>query len=67
MLQDPYPKHYANVEKLKKILMQRGLANMNNNQFSTLAKLSSTNEELCKKIIESLIIKEFDKLVKNIH
>ena len=66
MLNEIYFKQSKNIQNLNYLLLQKALKNMNDEEFSALAKLSVTDEKLFNKIIIQAIVNEFSTLIINI-
>ena len=66
MLNEIYIKQSKNIQNLNYLLLQKALKNMNDEEFSALAKLSVTDEKLFNKIIIQAIVNEFSSLIINI-
>ena len=66
MLNEIYFKQLKNIQNLNYLLLQKALKNMNDEEFSALAKLSVTDEKLFNKIIIQAIVNEFSTLIVNV-
>ena len=63
MLDEIYFKQLKNIQNLNYFLLKKALKNMNDEEFSALAKLSLSDEKLFNKVVTQVIVNEFSTLI----